>query len=65
MREQFWHFRDLVEMEKDQLSKQNKQLTFDLEKARETIQTKNKDNLKVHSLKKYLILLYLRRVFPI
>nr|XP_022331625.1 myosin-10-like isoform X6 [Crassostrea virginica] len=38
---------DLVEMEKDQLSKQNKQLTFDLEKARETIQTKNKDNLKL------------------
>ena len=36
-------------MEKDQLSKQNKQLTFDLEKARETIQTKNKDNLKVRT----------------
>ncbi|XP_056021651.1 uncharacterized protein LOC125650483 [Ostrea edulis] len=38
---------DLVEMEKEQLSKQNQQLTFDLEKARETIQNKNKDNLKL------------------
>lgn len=38
---------DLVEMEKDQLLKQNQQLTFDLEKARETIQAKNKEILKI------------------
>ncbi|XP_061171974.1 uncharacterized protein LOC133181501 [Saccostrea echinata] len=38
---------DLMEMEKEQLSKQNQQLTFDLEKARETIQSKNKENLKL------------------
>lgn len=40
-------YRDLVEMEKEQLLKQNQQLTFDLEKARETIQSKNKEILKV------------------
>lgn len=34
-------------MEKEQLLKQNQQLTFDLEKARETIQAKNKEILKV------------------
>lgn len=34
-------------MEKEQLLKQNQQLTFDLEKARETIQSKNKEILKV------------------
>lgn len=38
---------DLVEMEKEQLLKQNQQLTFDLEKARETIQSKNKEILKI------------------
>lgn len=38
---------DLVEMEKEQLLKQNQQLTFDLEKARETIQAKNKEILKI------------------
>ncbi|XP_062572417.1 uncharacterized protein LOC134234369 [Saccostrea cucullata] len=38
---------DLMDMEKEQLSKQNQQLTFDLEKARETIQNKNKENLKL------------------
>jgi anion-transporting ArsA/GET3 family ATPase len=45
--EKYLFSRDLVEMEKEQLSKQNQQLTFDLEKAREAIQNKNKDNLKV------------------
>jgi hypothetical protein len=39
--------RELIELDRNKLSQQNTQLFADLEKCRETVQSKNKENLKV------------------
>ena len=39
--------RELIELDRNKLSQQNTQLFADLEKSRETVQSKNKENLKV------------------
>ena len=70
----FWNkiaciaYRELIEMDRNKLSQQNTQLFNDLEKSRETVQLKNKENLKVcntesSSLKQWLIQKMLKKHF--